>query len=354
MQSVNGKLVFEDGSVFTGRLLGKRNAVGEVVFTTGMCGYQETLTDPTCCDEIVVMTYPLIGNYGCSPIFDQSVGCHCQGLVVNELCEEPSNWRSEESLPAWLERHDVPVLMDVDTRALTRKIRREGTMKGVIVAEAASEEEVKSLLARPLKDDQVARVTTKEPYTVGNGKYKVAVLDLGVTKSVLSTLAGFDCTLEVMPAGSTPQDIMALRPDGLFLSNGPGNPEALQKEMETVQKLLGHLPIFGICLGHQLLALAQGLKTRKMAFGHRGANHPVKDIGLDKVFITTQNHGFVLDEAGIDGEQVEITHVSLNDNTIEGVRYKQYPAFGVQFCPDAPARGYAYLYENFVKLMGGR
>ena len=272
-----GKLVLKDGSVYEGTLYGgKRNAVGEVVFTTGMSGYQETLTDPSFCGQIVVMTYPLVGNYGCNPLFTQGKKCFFQGFVIGELCDCPSNWRNEQTLEAFLEEQDIPTLVGVDTRAITRKIRNHGVLQGVIVPAEMPEEEVQKLLAAPEMHDQVAQVTTPEVYTMGEGKLHVAVMDFGIKRNILRSLVGFGCRLTVFPAFATAEEVLSCDPDGIFLSNGPGDPKDLPEVIENIKKLMGKKPMFGICLGHQLMALANGADTYKMKFGHRGINQPVK------------------------------------------------------------------------------
>ena len=273
-----GKLVLKDGSVYEGLLYGgKRNAVGEVCFTTGMSGYQETLTDPSFCGQIVVMTYPLVGNYGTNPMFNQGRKNFFQGYVIGELCDCPSNWRNEKSLEDWLEEQDLPTLVGVDTRAITRKIRDHGVMPGVIVPSDMPEAEVQALLDLPAIHDQVATVTTPEVYTMGSGKYHIAVMDFGIKQNILNFLLCFDTRLTVFPASATAEEVMACNPNGIFLSNGPGDPKDLVDVIENVKKLIGRRPIFGICLGHQLMALANGADTYKMKFGHRGVNQPVKD-----------------------------------------------------------------------------
>ena len=353
MHKIKGKLVLKDGSVFEGDLYGKRNAVGEVVFTTGMSGYQETMTDPSFCDQIVVLTYPLVGNYGCNSMFNQSGRCWYQGLVVSELCDEPSNWRSEESLPAFLERHDIPVLTGVDTRAITRIIRQHGTLAGVIVPADMPQEEVEKLLATPGEHDQVAKVSTPEIYTMGEGKYHVAVLDLGVKQHILTSLVHFDCRLTVFPAFTSAEKILAFNPDGIFLSNGPGDPKDLGSVVENVKKMMGKKPIFGICMGHQVMALANGADTFKLPFGHRGINHPVKDFLAKKVVISSQNHGYAVVEDSLKNINVEVTNISLNDGTIEGLKYLDHPTFTVQYHPEASPgpSGHEYLFERFIKMM---
>lgn len=353
MRKIKGKLVLKDGSVFEGDLYGERNAVGEVVFTTGMSGYQETLTDPSFCDQIVVLTYPLVGNYGCNTMFDQSDKCWYQGLVVSELCDEPSNWRSEESLPAFLSRNDIPVLTGIDTRALTRKIRSYGTLAGVIVPADMPQAEVDALLSLPEVHDQVAKVTTPEVYKMGEGKYHVAVMDLGIKRHILESLVHFNCRLTVFHSFATAEEILAVEPDGIFVSNGPGDPKDLGFVTENLKKLMGKKPIFGICMGHQVMALANGADTFKMTFGHRGINQPVKDLLEKKIVISSQNHGYVVSEESLKGINVEITNISLNDGTIEGLKYLDHPTFTVQYHPEASPgpSGHEYLFERFTKMM---
>lgn len=355
MQKVKGKLVLKDGSVYEGELYGNRNAVGEVVFTTGMSGYQETLTDPSFCDQIVVFTYPLIGNYGCSKFFDQSEKCWYQGLIISELCDEPSNWRSEEDLPHFLDRLDIPVLVGVDTRAITRKLRNYGTIQGVVVPADMPEAEVQKLLATPDVHDQVAKTTTPEVYTMGEGEYHVAVMDYGIKRNILRSLVAEGCRLTVFPAETPAEEVLAVNPDGIFLSNGPGDPMDLQIEIENIKKMIGKKPIFGICMGHQVMAIANGAKTKKMLFGHRGINQPVKDYIENIVTITSQNHGFMVDEDSLQDLPVEVTNRSLNDGTIEGVKYLHHPTFTVQYHPEASPgpSGHEYLFKRFIKMMGG-
>ncbi|MCH4157112.1 MAG: glutamine-hydrolyzing carbamoyl-phosphate synthase small subunit [Acidaminococcaceae bacterium] len=356
MQTVKqGKLVLKDGSVYEGQLYGNRNAVGEVVFTTGMSGYQETLTDPSYCGQIVVMTYPLVGNYGTNPCFNQGEKCFYQGYVVSELCDAPSNWRCQGTLQDFLEQQQVPVLVGVDTRAITRKLRNYGVLQGVIVPAEMPEAEVQKLLATPDVHDQVRQVTTSKVYTLGDGPLHVAVLDFGIKRNILNYLVSFGCRLTVFPAYTSAEEVLACAPDGIFLSNGPGDPKDLKEVIENIKKLLGKRPIFGICLGHQLLALANGYDTFKMKFGHRGINHPVRDIVEHKICISSQNHGYAVDAKSLDAD-VEITNVSLNDGTIEGLRYLKHPTFAVQYHPEASPGpgGHEYLFKRFIKMMGGK
>lgn len=355
MQKVKGKLVLVDGSVFEGDLYAGRTAVGEVVFTTGMSGYQETLTDPSYCGQIVVMTYPLVGNYGTNPCFNQGPHCFFQGYVVSDICDYPVNWRSEGTLLDFLEKEDVPLLAGVDTRAITRRIRNHGVLKGVVVPADMPDGEVQKLLATPDEHDQVKQVTTKGKYTMGEGGYHVAVMDFGIKRNILNYLVSFGCHLTVYPAFTPAEEILRDGPEGIFLSNGPGDPKDLPEVIETIRKLVGLRPIFGICLGHQLMALASGYDTYKMKFGHRGINHPVRDIVEHKICISSQNHGYAVDEKSLD-DNVVISNVSLNDNTIEGLIYKDSPTFTVQYHPEAcpGPGGHEYLFQRFINMMGGR
>ena len=349
------KLILEDGAVQTGILVGaQRAAVGEVVFTTGMAGYQEVLTDPSYCGQIVTMTYPLIGNYGVCDLFNQARRSFVRGYVIDELCDNPSNWRCEGNLEDYLQANDIPCLTGIDTRAITRKIRAHGTMRGVIVLEG-EEETAQALIAGYEEHDQVSQVTTPKTYVMDNVGPHVVVLDLGVKRNILQSMHKMGFKLTVVPAFTTADEIKALNPDGLFFSNGPGDPKDVPEAIETVRQLVGYKPMFGICLGHQLLCLALGGDTYKMKFGHRGVNHPVKDLALDRVFITTQNHGYAVDEASLQGLDLVVTHRAVNDDTVEGMRHTKLPIFSVQYHPEA-APGpddNIYLFEQFEKLMGG-
>ncbi len=353
MQQVKqGKLVLADGSVYEGELYGKRNAVGEVCFTTGMGGYQETLTDPTFCGQIVVMTYPLIGNYGVNNMFNQGRKSYLQGYVIGELCDFPSNWRSERTLEDFLDAMDVPTLVGVDTRAITRKLRQNGVMKGVIVPAETSQAEIDALLVGEEMHNQVATVSSKDVNTLGEGKRHVAVLDLGIKKNILNYLLSFDCHVTIFPADTTAEEILRHNPDGVFISNGPGNPQDAGEVIANVQKLLGAKPVFAMGLGHQVLALANGAETYKMKFGHRGVNQPVKDLRSGRVYITAQNHGYAVCEKSLADKNVTVTHVSMNDASIEGLEYPESRAFSVQY--HAADSEHEYLFKHFVDLMEGR
>jgi carbamoyl-phosphate synthase small subunit len=361
-------LVLADGSVFEGRPFGARGATtGEAVFTTTLTGYQEVLTDPSYCGQIVTMTAPEIGNVGVNTDDSEAVGDRPRvaGFVVRDASPMASNWRSEGSLDAYLERHAVVGITDVDTRKLTRHLRDKGSQNGAIGTESPE-----ALLARARSApdmnglDLVRNVTPKERYvwTAGRGAwgtgkaeppgYDVVVFDFGVKTNILRCLVDSGCRLTVVPATTSAADVLAMRPDGIFLSNGPGDPAAVGYAVETLRQLVGKKPIFGICLGHQLLGLALGAKTYKLKFGHRGANQPVKDLATGRIEITTQNHGFCVDLSTLP-QGAKSTHVHLNDGTSEGLSVDSLAAFSVQYHPEAAAGPHDsfYLFERFVQAM---
>lgn len=356
---MKGKLILDDGSIFHGEILNDAQAVGEVVFNTGMTGYQEVLTDPSYCGQIVTMTYPLIGNYGVAPIFDQSRQPYVRGFIMSELCQEPSNWQSKGTLLGYLTENGIPCLYGVDTRAITRRIRSKGTMKGVIVPGDTPDEEIQKLLKCDLPKDLVKEVTTKEIYTMPGSGPHVVVMDFGIKRNILHSMAGIGLNLTVVPADTTVDAILALNPDAVFLSNGPGDPKDVSYAIDTIKQLLTkNIPLFGICLGHQLLALALGANTYKLKFGHRGSNHPVKDLAKGRVFITSQNHGYAVDEVSLEGKGLVVTHRAVNDGTVEGMRHTSLPVFSVQYHPEA-APGpddNTYLFDEFIKMIkeGGK
>ena len=356
---MKGKLILEDGSVYTGELLDSdTRAVGEVVFTTTMTGYQESLTDPSFCGQILTMTYPLIGNYGTAEKFMQSRRSFVRGFVIGELCDAPNNWQAEESLTEFLRENNIPCLYHVDTRAVTRHIRSAGAMKGVIVPENMPESEIAALQGEELPRNVVEIVTTPEVYTLETetpDAPHIVAMDFGVKRSILQNINRIGAKVTVVPAHTSAEEVLALNPDGVFLSNGPGDPTDVPKIVEEVRKLAGKKPIFGICLGHQLLALAFGAKTYKMKFGHRGGNQPVKNLKMGKVHISAQNHGYAVDPASLAGTPLVVTHTNVNDNTIEGLRHTELPIFSVQYHPEA-APGpddNMYLFDEFWNLMKG-
>ena len=356
---MKGKLILEDGSVYTGELLdSETRAVGEVVFTTTMTGYQESLTDPSFCGQILTMTYPLIGNYGTAEKFMQSRRSFVRGFVIGELCDAPNNWQAEESLTDFLRENNIPCLYHVDTRAVTRHIRSAGAMKGVIVPENMPESEIVALQGEELPRNVVEIVTTPEVYTLETetpDAPHIVAMDFGVKRSILQNINRIGAKVTVVPAHTSAEEVLALNPDGVFLSNGPGDPTDVPEIVEEVRKLAGKKPIFGICLGHQLLALAFGAKTYKMKFGHRGGNQPVKNLKMGKVHISAQNHGYAVDPASLAGTPLVVTHTNVNDDTIEGLRHTGLPIFSVQYHPEA-APGpddNMYLFDEFWNLMKG-
>ena len=368
---VKAVLLLEDGTVFAGKGFGAEGfKCGEVVFNTSMTGYQEILTDPSYHEQIITMTYPLIGNYGTNAEDWESRKVFVSGFVVKENCPYPSNWRNGATLDEYLKKNGVVGIEGIDTRQLVRHIRNEGAMRGIISSGqtdpkklAAQLEEYPGLVGR----DIVKRVTVRKSYTWNEGvidvladeqvvpkpKYKVVAIDFGMKRNILRLLVSHGCEVIAVPAKTSAEDIMALKPDGVFLSNGPGDPAPVAYAVETIQALLGRVPIFGICLGHQLLSLALGGTTYKLKFGHRGANHPVKNLRTGKIEITSQNHGFCVDLDSFAGKDVELTHLNLNDNTCEGVRSKKFKAFAVQYHPEASPGPHdaRYLFDDFIALM---
>ena len=354
---MKGKLILEDGTTFRGQLFSGSNATteGEVVFNTGMTGYQEILTDPSYCRQIVTLTYPLIGNYGTAKQFNQSRKSFVGGLVVGEICDKPSSSSMQKTLSEFLTAEKISCLYDVDTRALTRKIRSAGTMKGVIVSEYTSQGTINEMMALPIRKNVVEMVTTPVSYTLDAGKNSlyVVAMDFGIKRNILDALRKLNCRVTVVPAKTPADAILALKPDGIFLSNGPGDPKDVPEIIREVKKLIGQRPIFGICLGHQILALAMGANTYKLKFGHRGSNQPVKNLETGKVAITAQNHGYAIDAKSLANLPIKITHVSLNDGTIEGFRHTSLPISSVQYHPEAAPgpNDSVRLFDEFIANM---
>jgi carbamoyl-phosphate synthase small subunit len=372
-------LALEDGKVFGGWSFGATGEHwGEVVFNTSMTGYQEILTDPSYKGQIVTMTYPLIGNYGVNEEDFESTHPWVEGFVVKENCPFPSNWRSQESLSDYLKRHGIIGMEGIDTRALTKHIRTVGAMRGILSTEDLDPDSlVEKARSSPsiVGSDWVKAVTCSEAYEwgqkegTGTGlwewgkgqvadpfiekKFRVVAMDFGMKHNIVRHLASRGCQVLVVPAQTSPEEILKMNPQGIFLSNGPGDPAALPYAVETVRAVLGKKPIFGICLGHQLLGLAMGGKTYKLKFGHRGANQPVKNLLNGRVEITTQNHGFCVDMDTLPVGQVEVTHINLNDQSLEGMRHRRLPIFSVQYHPEASAGPHdaAYLFDEFLALM---
>ena len=350
-------LLLADGRIFQGRSFGYQGeTVGEVCFNTGMTGYQEILTDPSYCKQIVTMTSPHIGNYGINEEDIESENIQVAGFVIKEETMTPSNWRSTQSLGEYLKKNKIVGIKEIDTRSLTRHIRDKGAMNGII---SSNDLDIQSLEKKLKKSpdmnglDLAKDVTTQKKYKwPGKGRYKVAVIDFGIKKNILRLLSDIGCELTVFPASIKAEDILSFEPDGVFLSNGPGDPLAVTYGIETVKKLLGKVPLFGICLGHQILALALGASTFKLKFGHRGINHPVRNNEKNTVEITSQNHGFAVDLDSLPPNVIS-THINLNDNTSGGIRCTDIPAFSVQYHPESSPGPHdsRYLFNQFIEMM---
>ena len=375
-ETIKALLALEDGTVFKGRsFTGHGEAVGEVVFNTSMSGYQEILTDPSYCGQMVTMTYPLIGNYGINAHDIESDKIQVKAFLVKEYQEYPSNWRSQKSLADYLESNKIPGIEGIDTRALTRHIRLAGAMKAAL---STLDLDPDSLVERARQSpnmeglDLVKEVTSQEPMLWQEGRpveieggldqfqwpdqedtWRVVAMDYGVKYNILRSLERRGCNILMLPAHTDSETINRLEPHGLFLSNGPGDPAAVTYAVETIRDQIGKRPIFGICLGHQLIGLALGGKTFKLKFGHRGANQPVKDMSTGKVEITSQNHGFCVDIESLNDPDVELSHINLNDNTLEGLIHKKIPLFSVQYHPEASPGPHdaTYLFDRFIDSM---
>jgi carbamoyl-phosphate synthase small subunit len=353
------RLVLADGETFEGELVGYRPpdgvAAGEVVFNTALAGYQEIVTDPSYAGQIITFTYPHIGNYGINAGDDEATAPHCRGVIVRDLARRPSNWRATDDLDAFLRRHKVPGIAGIDTRRLTRHIRDAGAMPGAF---GAADPDV--LLAAARADggtdgrDLASAVTTSVPYTVGpdDAPFLVVAYDFGIKRSILTQLVAVGCQVEVVPAGTSAAGVLAREPDGVFLSNGPGDPAAVTSAIAGVTELLGVVPVFGICLGHQIMSLALGARTFKLRFGHHGGNHPVRHLATGRVEITSQNHNYAVDADSLP-EGTIVTHLNLNDGDIEGVSTPHLRAFSVQYHPEAGPGPHdaRYLFKEFTDLM---
>jgi carbamoyl-phosphate synthase small subunit len=366
-------LVLEDGTVFEGVSFGAPVLrTGEVVFNTAITGYQEIFTDPSYTGQIVVLTYPQIGNYGSNAADCESGGPYIEGLVVREMSSVVSNWRSDEKAEHFLAKSGIPVIAEVDTRKLVRHLRERGAMRGIIsVGEPNLNELIATVRSSPSMAGQnlVARVSTGQNYDWSEGvepvsssekiaaaaeqQFHVVAYDYGIKRNILRHLVQIGSRVTVVPSGATAEDVLSLHPDGVFLSNGPGDPEPLEHQAKQVKKLIGKTPVFGICLGHQILGLAFGGKTYKLKFGHHGANHPVLNQRTGKVEITSQNHGFCVDPDSLRDSEVEVTHLNLNDQTVEGLRHRSEPVFCVQYHPEAAPGPHDshYLFNDFAASM---
>lgn len=353
-------LYLQDGTSFRGRTLKETGeTAGEAVFNTAMTGYQEILTDPSYTGQIVVMTYPLIGNYGVNEEDIESDGVHVKGFVVKEFCRRHSNWRAKKSLTEYLNENKIMAIEGVDTRALTRHLRMSGAMKALISTEDFDPKSLqKKLDDMPSMEglDLVQDVSTAKKYVwkpQGPRLYKIAAIDCGIKFNILRILADLGCEVHVFPAKATPKEIMAVKPDGVFISNGPGDPAVVTYVIDTVKELLGKVPIFGICLGNQILGLALGGKTYKLKFGHHGANHPVKDFEGNSIAVTSQNHGFCVDVKSLNLDKIEVVHVNLNDKSVEGIRHKELSAFSIQYHPEAAPGPHdaKYLFNQFIQMI---
>ena len=369
-------LALEDGTVFEGSSFGAPvERTGEVVFNTAITGYQEVFTDPSYSGQIVVLTYPQIGNYGSNDGDNESAKPHIEGLVVREFSPLSSNWRADETAQQFLANSGVPVISEIDTRRLVRHLRSRGVMRGVLWAGSDAKPDSHVLVERARNAPSMAgldlatRVSTAQSYDWNYGivraspsdregadagiRHHVVAYDFGIKRNILRRLVHSGCRVTVVPAGTTADDVLDLKPDGVFLSNGPGDPEPLDYQAQQIRKLVGKTPIFGICLGHQILGLALGGKTYKLKFGHRGANHPVLNQITNRVEITSHNHGFAVDADSLNLNELEITHMNLNDETLEGFRHRSHPVFCVQYHPEAAPGPHDshYLFDDFVKLM---
>jgi len=348
---MKGKLILENGIIFEGNLFGYlEESVGEVVFNTGMTGYEEILTDPSYYGQIVTMTYPLIGNYGINLEDVESKSPKVKGFIVREKCDYPNNFRCEMDLEGYFKQNKIIGLEGIDTRALTKILRNNGTMKGIIATKELSSVEIEQKLKKFNNSDAVMNVTSKECYTIEGTGQHIAIMDFGIKENILRSFKQRNCKLTVFPANAKSEEILKVNPDLVFLSNGPGDPEDLQEVIIMLKEIIGKKPIVGICMGHQLLALALGGKTGKLKFGHRGCNHPVKDIEENKVYITSQNHGYYVSELPKD---MEVTHVSVNDGTIEGMKHRTLPIFTVQFHPEAcpGPKDIDVIFDKFLSLI---
>lgn len=348
-------LVLEDGTYYTGFKLGADTLTqGEIVFNTAMTGYQETLSDSSYTGQIITFTYPLIGNYGINRDDFESLIPTLKGVVVKEACQAPSNFRAQKTLNDVLKEFDIPGISGVDTRSITKKIREHGVLKAAFVDnETEIETTIQNLKTIEFPRNEVPTVSTKTPYVSTGFDLRVVLVDFGKKQNIVRELNARGCEVTVVPYDTTAEEIIKMSPDGVMLSNGPGDPADVQVAVDMIKGIIGKIPFFGICLGHQLFALSQGATSFKMKFGHRGANHPVKDLSTGKIALTSQNHGYAIDADSLKETDLEVTHIALNDGTIEGLRHNFEPAFSVQYHPEAcpgPTDS-NYLFDQFIELM---
>lgn len=351
------RLLLEDGTLFTGKAFGAEGeTTGEVVFNTGITGYQEVLSDPSYCGQIVTMTYPLIGNYGITRDDFESIRPFVHGFVVRRHEPTPSNWRAEYSVDDLLKEYGIVGISEIDTRMLTRRIRHHGTMKGILTTGSKPVEELLEMMG----DTSIAELRNQVPMTSTQHVYnspgtaeRIVLVDYGAKTGILRELSKRNCDVVVVPHDVTADEIRRMNPDGIQLSNGPGDPKDVPHAVKMISELLGEYPIFGICLGHQLFALAAGADTEKLKFGHRGGNHPVKELESGRCFITSQNHGYTVNEESVKNTELEVTHINNNDKTIEGLKHKTFPAFSVQYHPEAAPGPYdnSYLFDRFIEMI---
>ncbi|OPJ60303.1 glutamine-hydrolyzing carbamoyl-phosphate synthase small subunit [Clostridium oryzae] len=352
---MDGIIYLEDGTIYKGKGFGKRGvSSGELVFNTSITGYEEILTDPSYAGQVITMTYPLIGNYGVNSFEKESSDVYARGFIVKRACNNPSNYLSEDSIDEMLKKMGVVGVCDLDTRSITRKIRTGGALKCVIANEEISENDIKQIIEREKDktDFYMDEVSTKGILHIPGDGPKIAVMDFGVKNNIIRNLRKRGCAVTIFPYNTNLEQVMEIKPDGVLLSNGPGDPQTVTSGIEFTKKIINLVPTFGICLGHQILALALGGDTYKMKFGHRGGNHGIYDIEKDRAYITSQNHGYAVKPEGLEDKGIIVTHRNLNDDTVEGIRHKELPVFSVQFHPEGAAgpTDTDYLFDKFISL----